>query len=353
MRRTAALASLALFLAALASPATTAPLVADHAAADAFGNIPASYFQAVRDHYRFFYGRTSHGSQLCSGLHMLAAEEPELWADVTMTEYSADLGTNGDLTWATTTRAYLATHSECNAVLWSWCGGVSTSTPEEIDAYLQAMNQLESDFPGVLFVYMTGHLDGTGPTGALCRNNDRIRAWCAAHDKVLYDFADIESVNPDGVSFPDDSDACAWCSAWCATHDCPACADCAHSHCFNCDRKGRAFWWLMTRALGWQPPDSAVGQGAAELSVTAHPNPFALATTLAFTLARAGAVRLRIVDAAGRSVATLADARLPAGPHEFTWDGRSEGGERAPAGLYFARLTAPGLAHTERLVLFR
>jgi hypothetical protein len=258
MRVTATSVVLSLLLAGTVHPAIGGALIADHHAADAFDHIPASYFQSVRDHYRIFYGRTSHGSQISAGLAMLAAEEPVLWAYVTMTdEYAGDLGSYGNLSWVPATRIHLTDHPECNVVMWSWCGGVSDNTPEGIDAYLQAMNQLESEFPGVLFVYMTGHLDGSGPNGLLYQNNNRIRAWCEAHDKILFDFADIESRNPDGVYFPDESDACAWCSDWCGSHACATCAECAHSHCFNCYRKGRAFWWMMARARGWQPGASA------------------------------------------------------------------------------------------------
>lgn len=36
----------------------------------------------------------------------------------------------------------------------------------------------------------------------------------------------------------------------------------------------------------------------------------------------------------GELVATLAAGQLDAGPHTFTWDGRTDAGERAPPGLY-------------------
>jgi hypothetical protein len=62
---------------------------------------------------------------------------------------------------------------------------------------------------------------------------------------VLFDFADIESYDPEGTYYPDETDACAWCSSWCSSHTCVSCGECAHSHCFNCYRKGQAFWSLM------------------------------------------------------------------------------------------------------------
>ena len=97
-----------------------------------------------------------------------------------------------------------------------------------------------SDYPNVKFLYMTGHLDGSGVDGNLYLRNNQIRAWCAAHGKTLFDFADIESYSPDGTYYPDGSDACEWCYTWCASNTCPDCGDCAHSHCFNCYQKGKA-----------------------------------------------------------------------------------------------------------------
>src|SRR5690606_14437501 len=85
----------------------------------------------------------------------------------------------------------------------SWCGGCSENTEAGIDAYLTAMTNLERDFPGVTFVYMTGHLDGSGESGNLHRRNEQIRDYCVDNGKVLFDFADLESYDPDGNYFLD------------------------------------------------------------------------------------------------------------------------------------------------------
>lgn len=182
------------------------------------------------------------------------------------TRMGGDLGHNGDLTWEATTRSHLGGYgSSRNLIMWSWCGGVSDNTEAGINIYLNAMNQLEIDYPNVTFIYMTGHLDGGGETGNLHIRNNQIRAYCRDNDKVLFDFADIESYNPDWDYFLDlgATDSCAysggnWATQWCDAHAgselCTACTDCAHSHCLNCNLKGRAFWWMMARLAGWEGP---------------------------------------------------------------------------------------------------
>ena len=136
---------------------------------------------------------------------------------------------------------------------------MSDNTEEGINIYLNAMNQLELDYPHVTFVYMTGHLDGTGDDGNLNIRNNQIRDYCTANNKILFDFADIESYDPDGNYFLNlaANDECNywfdgvqhnWADEWCAANpgECKSCS-CAHSRCLNCQLKGRAFWHMMAR----------------------------------------------------------------------------------------------------------
>jgi len=109
-----------------------------------------------------------------------------------------DLGNPDRISWATATRNYLDNNSDINVLIWSWCGQVSSATEDDINTYLNLMNQLELDYPNVHFVYMTGHLDGSGEAGNLHIRNQQIRTFCNENDKLLFDFADIESYDPDG-----------------------------------------------------------------------------------------------------------------------------------------------------------
>lgn len=240
--------------------------------------IPEAYVRKAKRDLRIAYGHTSHGSQLVTGMSGLVQFKGSLYsfngtgADSALmlrdTPFSgaADLGNPDRTAWAAATRTYLAAHPEINVVIWSWCGQVSSATSEDIATYLSLMSGLEADFPNVTFVYMTGHLDGTGLTGNLHQRNEQIRRFCTDNRKILYDFADIETWNPDGVYLGDrrpndecnyDSDGNGtldknWGSDWQSNHPgewytCGA----AHTQPVNANRKAYAAWWLWARIAGW------------------------------------------------------------------------------------------------------
>jgi len=90
------------------------------------------------------------------------------------------------------------------------------------------------------------------------------------------------------------------------------------------------------------------------------PNPFTHNTTIAYHLPDAGCqmrdaryTTLRVYDVSGRLVKTLVDESKQPGTHAAMWDGRGEGGEEVPSGVYFYRLQAGDYAGTRRMVLLR
>jgi uncharacterized repeat protein (TIGR01451 family) len=260
------------------------PMIIDHTCTD-LSQVPDYWIEQAKAVLRVSYGHTSHGSQPITGMGVLEANTPSGLYDfntngaVTPGVLSiADTTPSGDLgaaDWEARTRTYLnGAGSDRNVVVWSWCGQVSSATPSYIQTYLNLMNGLEQDYPNVTFVYMTGHLDGEGVEGNLNLRNEQIRQYCRDNNKVLFDFADIESYDPDGSEFlsryaEDDCDytcgagTCNWADQWCAAHGsdplCDSCS-CAHSRPLNCNLKARAFWWMMARIAGWPGPGEDTAQ---------------------------------------------------------------------------------------------
>jgi hypothetical protein len=241
-------------------------------------SIPAEYVTASKQELHIAYGHTSHGSQLTDGMTGLVSFKGTAYSwnnggtnsalDLHDYAMSGDLGNPDRTSWADRTRTYLNSNTDVNVIIWSWCGQVSSATEADISIYLNLMADLESDYPDVKFVYMTGHLDGTGLTGNLHLRNEQIRNYCKQNKRILFDFADIECYNPDGTYFGDKkpSDGCAydtngdgtldgnWATEWQNSHtqgtdwyDCSS----AHSQPLNANQKAYAAWWLWARLAGW------------------------------------------------------------------------------------------------------
>jgi hypothetical protein len=95
-----------------------------------------------------------------------------------------------------------------------------------------------------------------------------------------------------------------------------------------------------------QPGRFALGQN--------YPNPFNSGTLIRFSLASDQAqVVLEVFDLAGQRVATLLQGPLPAGQHQFQWQGRDQAGRDLATGVYLYRLRAGSAVETRRLLLLR
>lgn len=244
--------------------------------------IPTEWIETAIREIKVAYGHTSHGSQLLAGMRYLENTKgaPYLFGNTAGIQIASkpfdgpadfDLGNPNRTDWAAATRIYLDQNPDVNVVMWAWCIGVTTATEADINTYLELMNDLEMDYPAVKFVYMTGHLDGTGVNGNLHLRNQQIRDYVLQNDKILYDFADIESYNPDRDSFlekfaDDNCDYYAvnadgsrgslagnWCTEWQQEnpnqwYEVPV----AHSQALNGNLKAYAAWHLLARLAGWE-----------------------------------------------------------------------------------------------------
>jgi hypothetical protein len=170
--------------------------------------------------------------------------------------------------WVNNTRNYLddPVNADVNVVIWSWCGQVDSkyAAGTLYSEYLEPMSQLEQDYPHVTFVYMTGHVDHWDDANNKAANQV-IREFVLANDKILYDFADIESYDPDGNYYEYPHDNCDyysasgtrlgnWATEWQDSHtvdvDWYSCSS-AHSQPLNANLKAYAAWYLWAKIAGW------------------------------------------------------------------------------------------------------
>ncbi len=85
----------------------------------------------------------------------------------------------------------------------------------------------------------------------------------------------------------------------------------------------------------------------------ARPSPARAEMSIGFALPSSGPVSLILYGPDGRRVRGLVEGVLPAGAHQRSWDGRTDGGHEVAPGVYFCRLSAQGKELSRRLVVLR
>ncbi len=347
-------------------------LIVDHNCTD-ISKIPDAWIDSVQANLRLHYAHTSHGGQLTVGLERLESSDAKYgYANSSgslPTEAGAFCVFDGqesvgyitpDLYWQTEggmnlTRDVLNHNPTINLSMWSWCTQVDGYTEQQVQEYLDSMSLLESQFPNVTFIYMTGNAQATGGSGYNRQlRNEQIRNYCMNNKKVLFDFADLDAWWYNGTSWEE------------ATYDYEGNQvpveheqfngdEAAHTTYSSCDQKGKAVWWMLARLAGWggalstsENPTPAPGFSISQN----YPNPFSVSTTVRYTLQNESNLELTIYNIEGQLVKTLFRGKQASGTYTVNWDGKDSRGNMLPSGTYFCRLNGEDGIKTTRAVLF-
>jgi hypothetical protein len=255
-------------------------MVIDHACTD-IDQIPEEWILKARKTLGVAYGVNDLGVRLLQGLEQLELKDALYDIDRTgrgdalavfTKDLRGDLGTPDRYRWVDRTRFLLEKGwGDVNVVMWCWGDQLTRYTPEEVALYLEQMKALEAEFSGVAMVYATAPLDGEGSSGNTHLCNEQIRAYCRSQNKILFDVADIERFDPDGNDYLDREGDFGgyyreggsirnWAGQWCDANP-GSCTPypCRRSKPLICDRNAQAFWWMMARLAGWNPPGASGG----------------------------------------------------------------------------------------------
>lgn len=252
------------------------PLVIDHTCTD-LSQIPDKWIDSVQANLRMYYVHTSHGRQIVCGLERIESIiDPKFNVNIgngylpieegalcvydrigsTVDYWFGNEWQNGmDIT-----RQVLNDNPAINISMFMWCIELYNSSQEYVQKYLDSISTLEREFPEVNFIYTTSNAeycydpnwDLYGYTRYL--RNEQIRQYCRDNNKILFDFADLDSwwFNPSTNE---------WEHATCVTQDhiipiqhhkygLPD--DCGHANWECCEQKAKALWWMLARLAGWE-----------------------------------------------------------------------------------------------------
>jgi hypothetical protein len=97
---------------------------------------------------------------------------------------------------------------------------------------------------------------------------------------------------------------------------------------------------------GLSPSAIEVQENVLSQTLFSYPNPFHLETTILYNVSRTGFVSLKVYNAVGKQVATLADGNQSAGAHKIVWNA-----EGFSPGVYYYKFSEGKVEETGKLIL--
>ena len=84
-----------------------------------------------------------------------------------------------------------------------------------------------------------------------------------------------------------------------------------------------------------------------------YPNPFNPETNIAYTLAKASKVKLKIFNLKGQLVKTLVNDYQPSGNHKIVWNGKNNQNRAVSSGIYFIKIETDDYQKTQKAILMK
>ncbi len=84
-----------------------------------------------------------------------------------------------------------------------------------------------------------------------------------------------------------------------------------------------------------------------------YPNPFNPETSIQYTVAAAGNVRIEIYNMLGQKIRTLVDDQHAVGTYTVTWHGRTDSGSQVASGIYLYKMVAGDYSETRKMTLLK
>jgi endoglucanase len=105
---------------------------------------------------------------------------------------------------------------------------------------------------------------------------------------------------------------------------------------------GIDFWFDEIRISGedvpYEEPVTALEFDEPFMNASVSPNPMKELVNIQFTIRKIENVKISIYSLTGQKIKTLIQQQLPAGKHQFVWEGDDDRGERKPSGLYLVEV---------------